>query len=153
MSSLVVFALGEERYGVPIEKVREILPTMRVTSVPGTPPYFEGFLNVRGELISLINLRKFVGMEPLEDLSMARILILSSTEGVTQGVLVDEVSNIIEIPWQELQPMEEGRDNRGIPKEFLKGLLLHDSEVVVVLDVDSLLSGGKREIQEEQVLQ
>ncbi|HCD71684.1 MAG TPA: chemotaxis protein CheW, partial [Thermovirga lienii] len=61
MSSIVVFSLKDERYGVPIEKVREILPLMKVTSVPGTPHYFKGFLNVRGELISLIDLRKFAG--------------------------------------------------------------------------------------------
>jgi len=151
MSSIVVFSLKDERYGVPIEKVREILPLMKVTSVPGTPHYFKGFLNVRGELISLIDLRKFAGMEELDDLSMARILILSSDDGVTQGIMVDEVSNIVELPWQDLQPIDEGKGSCGIPKEFLKGILIDGSEIIVVLDVDSLLSGEKKEPREEVV--
>jgi len=145
MSKFVIFGLAEEKYGVSIEQVREIMPCTDVTPVPGTPRFFEGFLNLRGELISLINLRLFVGMEDISQRDEASILILSSREGMVQGILVDEVTSITEISWDDLQTIEEGKDGKGFPKELLKGIVDTDFGLVVILDVERILSDKNQE--------
>lgn len=144
MSNIVVFGLGEQKYGVPIEQVREIMPFMQVTPVPGTPACFEGFLNVRGELISLVNLRLFIGMEALTDLEEAQILIICSEEGSVQGMLVDEVISITEISWDELQPLEEKTVGKGFDRDLLKGVVETPQGLVVILDVEEIMSGEKK---------
>lgn len=152
MSNIVVFGLGEQKYGIPIEQVREIMPCMQVTPVPGTPACFEGFLNVRGELISLVNLRLFIGMEGLKDLEDARILIICSQEGNVQGMLVDEVTSITEISWDDLQPMEEKTVGKGFAKDLLKGVVETPHGLVVILDVEEIMSGEKT-VARETVLE
>lgn len=148
MSNMVVFGLGKEKYGIPIEQVREIMPCTKVTPVPGTPDFFEGFLNVRGELISLINLRSFIGMEEMEDREDARILVLSSQEGTVQGILVDKVSSIVEVKGNELQPLEENCVEKGFANEHLKGVVDTPNGLVVILDVERIISGDRTENQE-----
>lgn len=153
MSNIVVFGLGEEKYGVPIEQVMEIIPCSEVTPVPGTPPFFEGFLNVRGELISLINLRKYVGMDKTDNCKDSRILILCSADDKVQGVLVDEVTSIAEVTADQIQPLEENGFGKGFSKELLKGVVETSYGLVVILDIEKIVSGAgdKGELQESSV--
>jgi len=150
LSNIVVFGLGEGRYGIPIEQIVEIIPCCEVTPVPGTPPFFEGFLNVRGELISLIDLRRYVGMEKLSDNRNSRILILCLEDETEQGVLVDEVTSIAEVEADRIQPLEENSFGKGFPKELLKGVVETSYGLVVILDIEKIISGvaDKGEVQE-----
>jgi purine-binding chemotaxis protein CheW len=150
MSKIVIFSLGQEKYGVLIHQVREIIPCSQIAPVPGTPDYFEGFMNVRGELISIINLRTFIEMEEIAEKEESRILILSSRKGTIQGILVDEVTSIKEIEWDQLQNVEENRNNKGFPREFLKGVINTDSGLVLVLDVERMFSEEKEEKEEKE---
>ncbi len=145
MSSIVVFSLGEQKYGVPIEMVREIIPYSEITPVPGTPPFFEGFMNVRGELVSVTNLRQFIGMETPDDQSRFKILILTSMEGSSRGIMADDVTAIVDFSMEDLQPAEAGKKDEGFSKEVLRGVADVDGDLVVVLDVDKLLAGERKE--------
>jgi purine-binding chemotaxis protein CheW len=145
LSSIVVFSLGEQKYGVPIEMVREIIPYSEITPVPGTPPFFEGFMNVRGELVSVTNLRQFIGMETPHDQSRFKILILTSMEGSSRGIMADDVTAIVDFSMEDLQPAEAGKKDEGFSKEVLRGVADVDGDLVVVLDVDKLLAGERKE--------
>jgi purine-binding chemotaxis protein CheW len=145
LSSIVVFSLGEQKYGVPIEMVREIIPYSEITPVPGTPPFFEGFMNVRGELVSVTNLRQFIGMETPDDQSRFKILILTSMEGSSRGIMADDVTAIVDFSMEDLQPAEDGKKGEGFPKEVLRGVADVDGDLVVVLDVDKLLAEERKE--------
>lgn len=145
MSSIVVFRLEEQKYGVPIETVREIIPYSEITPVPGTPPFFEGFMNVRGELVSVTNLRQFIGMQTPDDQSRFKILILTSMEGSSRGIMADDVTAIVDFPVEDLQPAEEGKKGEGFPKEVLRGVADVEGDLVVVLDVDKLLAEERKE--------
>jgi purine-binding chemotaxis protein CheW len=145
LSSIVVFSLGEQKYGVPIEMVREIIPYSEITPVPGTPPFFEGFMNVRGELVSVTNLRQFIGMETPDDQSRFKILILTSMEGSSRGIMADDVTAIVDFSMEDLQPAEAGKKDEGFSKEVLRGVADVDGDLVVVLDVDKLLAGERKE--------
>lgn len=145
MSSIVVFSLGEQKYGVPIEMVREIIPYSEITPVPGTPSFFEGFMNVRGELVSVTNLRQFIGMETPDDQSRFKILILTSMEGSSRGIMADDVTAIVDFSVEDLQPAEDGKKGEGFPKEVLRGVADVEGDLVVVLDVDKLLAEERKE--------
>jgi len=145
LGSIVVFRLGEQKYGVPIETVREIIPYSEITPVPGTPEFFEGFMNVRGELVSVTNLRKFIGMKTPEDQSRFKILILTSMSGSSRGIMADDVSAIAEFSAENLQPADDGKKGEGFPKDVLRGVADVEGDLVVVLDVDKLLAEERRE--------
>lgn len=140
MSSFVVFKLGDEKYGVPIEAVREIIPPSDITPVPGAPAFFEGVLNVRGELVSVISMRRFVGMEDFAEDVPGKILIISATDGTVQGMLTDEVSSIVDIPTEGIQPLDESADQLGFSKGLLKGVAETDEGLVVIVDVEKMLT-------------
>lgn len=149
MNKIVVFRLGSLKYGVPIETVREIIPCTDITPAPGTPAFFKGFLNVRGELVSVTNLNRFIGVEDAADMKSARILILTSAGGVSRGVLTDDVTSIADFSPEDLQPVKDGKNGAGFSKELLKGVADTGGELVVILDVEKLLMGEKAE--EERV--
>ncbi|GAB6280846.1 MAG: chemotaxis protein CheW [Thermovirga sp.] len=145
MDSIVVFRLAAQKYGVPIETVREIIPCSDITPAPGTPSFFEGFLNVRGELISVTNLNRFIGISEPVDPKTARILILTTAEGVSRGVLTDDVTSIASFSPEDLQPVKDGKNRAGFSRELLKGVADTGQELVVILDVEKLLSGDQTE--------
>ncbi len=140
MSSVVVFKLGDEKYGVPIEAVREIIPPSDITPVPGAPSFFEGVLNVRGELVSVISMRRFVGMEELGEDVPVKILIIASSDGTVQGLLTDDVSSIVDIPPEGIQPLDDNANDLGFSKGLLKGVVETDEGLVVIVDVEKMLS-------------
>jgi purine-binding chemotaxis protein CheW len=145
LSSIVVFSLEEQKYGAPIEMVREIITYSEITPVPGTPPFFEGFMNVRGELVSVTNLRQLIGMETPDDQSRFKILILTSMEGASRGIMADDVTAIVDFSLEDLQPAENGKKGEGFPKEVLRGVADVEGDLVVVLDVDKLLAEERKE--------
>jgi purine-binding chemotaxis protein CheW len=99
---LVVFRLGEERYGVPMSCVRELARVPLVTPVPGMPRFVAGVANLRGSLIGLVELGEILGTAGVLDGVSRRMMILS-VEGITAGVLVDAVEGVADLD-SELDP-------------------------------------------------
>lgn len=145
MSRIVVLKLDREHYGIPIEFVREILPFSEITPVPGSPDYFAGFMNVRGELVAVTSLRRFIGKREPEDRSSSKILVVASEGGGIQGMIADDVTSIEEVSLDCLQPVEEGTNRTGFPKGFVLGVAVLGENLVVVLDVEKLLAESRQE--------
>lgn len=136
------FALGEEVYGVAILKVQEIIGLMNVTSVPRTPEYVRGVINLRGKVIPVVDLRIKFGMEKAEDTERTCIIVVQiATPGddeITMGVIVDSVSEVIEISSENIEPtptLGNSTDTR-----FILGMGKVEEKVVMLLDVDQALS-------------
>lgn len=136
------FALGEEVYGVAILKVQEIIGLMNVTSVPRTPGYVRGVINLRGKVIPVVDLRVKFGMEKAEDTERTCIIVVQiATPGddeITMGVIVDSVSEVIEISSENIEPtptLGNSTDTR-----FILGMGKVEEKVVMLLDVDQALS-------------
>lgn len=89
----MIFKLGAEVYGTPLLQVREVIENKTPKPVPGTPPAVEGVINLRGEVISVIDLRKLLKIEPMQSLS---ILVFDSDQG-TMGAVVDRCISVTEI--------------------------------------------------------
>ncbi|MFA0888292.1 MAG: chemotaxis protein CheW [Synergistales bacterium] len=151
MSRVVVLKLDQERYGIPIEVVREILPFAEITPVPGSPDFFAGFMNVRGELVAVTSLRRFIGKADPAEARSSKILVVSSESGVVQGLIADDVTSIEDVPLDSLQPVEDGANRYGFPKGFVRGVAVAADRLVVVLDVERLLLEARQEEQGQRV--
>jgi purine-binding chemotaxis protein CheW len=132
---IIGFRVGRETYGVPITAVHEIVRVPEVTAVPDSPDYIEGVINLRGRIVSIIDLRKrFREAAPAGGKN--RILVAES-HGKLVGLIVDSASEVLKIPAQEVEPapalLQEGTLNcvTGVGK--LPGRL------IILLDLERLL--------------
>lgn len=133
---LVTFNLGNEEYAVDILKVQEINRMKEITKVPNSPPYVEGVINLRGKVIPVINLRERFGLPGKENDEHLRIMIMDIC-GVTMGLIVDSVSEVLRIPSDIVEPPPPM--STGIGAEFIKGIAKLEDRLIILLDMDKLL--------------
>ena len=137
---LVTFTLGQEEYAVDILKVQEINRMKEITRVPNSPSYVEGVINLRGKVIPVVDLRKKFGLEEKENDEQSRIMIMD-IQGITMGLVVDSVSEVLRIPSSTVEPTPPMASN--ISAEFIKGIAKLEDRLIILLDMDRLL--GKSE--------
>jgi purine-binding chemotaxis protein CheW len=127
------FLLAHERYGIEMSWIRETLPLKELTPVPGTPPFVLGLINVRGQIMSVIDIRKFFDLPEKGLTDLNRVIILHG-RGMEFGILADAVAGIRTILRAELQPSLPTLT--GIREEYLRGVT---GERLAVLDAERLL--------------
>lgn len=130
---VVEFVLSQERYAIPTEYVREVYPFDDCTPVPCTPQFVLGIINVRGRILSVIDIRQFFGL-PERGLSDRNIVIILHSDELGFGILADSVTGVRNIKTDDLQPSLPTLT--GIREEYLKGIT---RERVTVLDAEKLL--------------
>jgi len=140
---LVTFTLGNEEYAVNILKVQEINRMTKITTVPNSPDYLEGVVNLRGKVIPVINLRKKFGLPARSNDEQSRIMILG-IQGIITGVVVDSVSEVFRISSKTVEPPPPMV--LGINSEFIRGIAKVEHGLIILLDIDRLL--GKAEERE-----
>ena len=140
---VVEFLIGQEEYGLETRYVREVYPLKDFTPVPGVPPFVFGLINVRGQIISVIDIRKFFEM-PEKGLSDLNRVIIIHDEQMEFGILADEILRVRTVPLDELQPSLPTLT--GIREEFLRGVT---RERLVVLDAAKLLADKNIIVHEE----
>ncbi|MCG8333110.1 MAG: chemotaxis protein CheW [Proteobacteria bacterium] len=116
----VTFSIGEELFGVDIMCVESIIPPQTITEVPRTPDYFLGIINLRGDVISIIDMRKRFGLEPMEETPDTRIVVIL-TNGILVGMLVDRIASIESMAAGKLQkapPMAKLEHKKFISSSF-----------------------------------
>jgi purine-binding chemotaxis protein CheW len=142
----LTFYLGKEEYGLEILKVREIIEMMDVTSVPRTPDFIRGVINLRGKVIPVIEIRQKFGLESVEDTDKTCIIVVQISRGDTQvkmGVIVDEVSEVLDISRDNLEPSPQF--GTSINTDFILAMGRVDERLIMLLDVDQVLSSGELE--------
>jgi len=152
---LLVFRLGDERYGVDVTNVREIHPLEQLTSVPRTPNFSAGVFSARGRILSVIDLRAFLGLPVSADQpgrGAEKIIAVTNTDPISEaanlevGILADEVTDVITIFKDNIEPPLT--THSGIQTEFLHGIT---SDLLVVLNLNALLSDKRLIVFEEIV--
>ncbi len=133
----LTFVLGEESYGLEILKVREIIGVMEITSVPQSPEFIKGVINLRGKVIPVIDLRLKFGMEEIDPTEETCIIVVD-IQGAQMGILVDTVSEVLDIAANQIEasPSFGSRVNT----EFILGMGKSKGEVKILLDIDRVLS-------------
>jgi purine-binding chemotaxis protein CheW len=143
---IIGFRVGRETFGVPIRLVHEIVRVPEITAVPDSPGYVEGVINLRGKIVSVVDLRKRFGEKEITANKKNRILV-TEVEGKMVGLIVDAASEVIKIPETEvdLPPsvFEEGELN------YVTGVGKLNGRLVIMIDLSKILQKGELRRLEE----
>lgn len=143
-NQLLTFKLGEETYGIQINKVREILTYPVVTPIPDASSWVKGVINLRGEVAPIIDLRVRFGINKDPVYTEQTIVIAVKTQDMRMiGLVVDEVSDMENIDLDRLYPAPDM--GSSIAPEYLKGLFKKENKMIIILDIDRILD--KNEMQ------
>lgn len=140
----LTFILNGEEYGVDILRVQEIRGWDSATPIPNTPQYIKGVINLRGTIVPILDLRERFGMAALEYGPTTVVIVLKVYAGDRErvmGIVVDAVSEVYNIGSEDLQPPPDFGDTVAL--EFVHGLASIEDKMVIVLDVDHLLTSGE----------
>ncbi len=139
---LVTFSIGEEEFGVDILKVQEIIRTMEITKVPRAQDFVEGVINLRGKVIPIIDLRRRFGFTSKEHDKHTRIIVIEINNMIV-GFVVDSVSEVLRIPAATVEPPPPVV--AGVESEYISGVGKLEDRLLILLDLDKLLSGEDME--------
>lgn len=140
----LTFILNDEEYGVDILRVQEIRGWDNATPIPNTPDYIKGVMNLRGTIVPIIDLRERFHMEPLPYGPTTVVIVLkvyADDRERVMGIVVDAVSEVYNISNEELQPAPDFGDTVSLA--FVQGLATIEEKMVIVLDIDGLLTSGE----------
>lgn len=139
---LVIFNLANENYGVDISKVQEIIRLQEITKVPKAPEFVEGVINLRGNVIPVIDLRKRFDFEEKEDTNATRIIVIEA-QPYTVGMIVDSVSEVVRISEEAIEPPSNIISD--IDSDYILGVCKLDNRLIVLLDLTKVLNTVERQ--------
>ncbi len=139
----LTFALGPEEYGLEILKVREIIGYMDITAVPQTPDYVKGVINLRGQVIPVIDLRAKFGMDTTEATEETCIIVVEITQDhhkFNTGIVVDHVQEVLDIAGENIE--DAPQFGSSVDTSFILGMGKVGESVKILLDIDKVLAGN-----------
>ncbi len=142
----LTFVLGDEIYGIEILKAREIIGLMDITTVPQTPDYMKGVINLRGKVIPVIDLRMKFSMQE-EEHTQETCVIVVEVNGTSIGLIVDSVSEVSDINGAEIE--NAPNFGQGIDTSFIMGLGKVKEKIIILLDIDAVLSTEELQMVDE----
>jgi purine-binding chemotaxis protein CheW len=133
----LTFVLENEEYGIEIIKIREIIGIMDITTVPNTPEFIKGVINLRGKVIPVIDLRLKFGMEEAEYTSETCIIVVE-VKGTLFGAAVDTVSEVADITAKQIEPTPSF--GGSIDTDYILGMAKIKENVKILLDIEMIIS-------------
>jgi len=140
----LTFKLDQEVFAVDVAKVREILDFTPATKVPGTPEYMRGVINVRGNVVPVVDMRLKFGMSQTEKTVDTCIIVLEiavDQDTTVLGALVDSVQEVFELEPAQIEPPP--RIGTRWRTEFIRGIGKHNNELIIILDIDMVFSSNE----------
>ena len=137
----LTFALAREEYGLEILKVREIIKYINVTAIPQTPPYVKGVVNLRGQVIPVVDLRAKFGMETAEVTDETCIIVVEIAQSgrtFNTGIIVDRVQEVLDIAGQDIE--EAPQFDASVNTDFILGMGKIGGKVKILLHIDMVLA-------------
>ncbi len=133
----VTFRLGEEIYGINVMQVQEVLRVTEIAPVPGAPDYVLGIINLRGNVVTVIDTRMRLGLSPKEADDSTRIVIIETNKQVV-GILVDAVAEVVDLHTSEIESAPNvGNDESS---KYIQGVASRDGELLILVDLNKLLT-------------
>lgn len=142
---VVSFRLGGEEYGVDIAQVQEIIRMVEITHVPRAPRFMEGVINLRGQLIPIIDLRTRFGMSRIEATKSTRIVV-TEIGSKRVGIVVDSVSEVLNIPIENVEDAPEMV--AGVGTEYIQGVGKLGERLIIMLDLTMIISTEEKQALE-----
>ena len=138
---LVTFHLGEELYGVNIMDVKEIVRLQNVRVIPNAPYYVEGIINLRGEIIPIIDLHKRFKIQAVtrsEDIEMEGGFIILNIDGSKIGIIIDKVERVVTVKGEDVKDPPQMLS--GIGTEYIEGVVREDAGYLIMLNTRKLFN-------------
>jgi len=138
----LTFSMAEEEYGIGILKIKEIIGMMPITTVPKTPEFVKGVINLRGKVIPVVDLRLRFGMEAIDYTERTCIIVveIDGTSGTVMiGIVVDAVSEVLNINGDEIA--DTPTFGAKLDTNYILGMAKMEGGVKILLDIDQVLSG------------
>jgi len=137
----LTFTLADEEYGIGILKIKEIIGMMPITSVPQTPDFVKGVINLRGKVIPVVDLRRRFGMKAIDYTERTCIIVVEiqgETGMVMIGIVVDSVSEVLNIKREDIE--ETPTFGTRLNTDYILGMAKIEGGVKILLDIDRVLS-------------
>ena len=134
------FSLGTEEYAIPLLSVKEVIAIPDVTPVPFTPNYFQGIMNLRGQVISIIDLRKKLGVTAKTESETA--VIICDLNPLCLGIVVDSVNYVLSLRPQDIAAKPDIQSSRNT--DYITGVYRKDKKLILLLDIFHTLSADDR---------
>jgi len=150
----LTFILNSEEYGVDILRVQEIKGWDNVTPIPNTPDYIKGVINLRGTIVPIIDLRKRFELESIEYGPMTVVIVLkvmNDDKERIMGIVVDAVSEVYNVSPEEMKPAPDFGSVVNV--EYVHGLATVDEKMVIILNIDHLLTSEELKIADNSIEQ
>ncbi|MCK8816258.1 chemotaxis protein CheW [Natroniella sulfidigena] len=145
IDQFIVFKLGTEEFGVKITQVQEIIKMKEITKLPQSADFIEGIINLRGDIITIIDLRKRLEFE-YDPEAETRIIVVKIND-IDVGFIVDDASEVVRIAQEEISQPSGGM--AGIKTEFISGIAKLEDRLIILLALDKLLSTTEQAKLEE----
>jgi len=133
----VTFRLDKEIYGIEVMQVQEVLRVTEITPVPGAPDYILGIINLRGNVVTVLDTRKRFGLPPKEIEDPSRIVIIESADQVV-GMLVDSVAEVVYLRYSEIESSPNVGNEES--SRFIQGVHSRNDSLLILVDVNKLLT-------------
>ncbi|AXI39820.1 MAG: chemotaxis protein CheW [Bacillaceae bacterium] len=147
---VIVFQLQDKEYGVFVQNVKSIEKVDHITRVPKTADYIKGVINLRGVVTPIIDLRKRLNMPEKEITDQTRVIIAVQNE-MEVGLIVDSANDVVDISEDSIEPAPSVIEQ--VETEFIKGITKLDKRLIMLLDLEKVLSKeNQRVIEHEQVV-
>jgi purine-binding chemotaxis protein CheW len=134
---LVVFSLGREEFAVEVTQVREIMRMEEITRMPKTPHFVEGIINLRGQIIAVVELAKRLNIEGGSRSGETRIIVVEAEE-IKVGMIVDSVSEVLRVNADAVEPSPTLTTD--VSAAYLQGVVKQDNRLIILLDLTKVLS-------------
>ena len=146
MQKFTIFKIGDEIFGIGIESVVEILKVQKIFTIPGLPEFLSGVMSVRGSIVPVIDLRRRFGIKPSGN--KERIIIVRYGQEKI-SFLVDDIKEILSLSPEEIRTPPS--IFKGFKTEYLTGLGKHGERIIILLNIDSLLTSEEKIILRESI--
>ena len=146
MRKFTIFKIGDELFGIGIERVVEILKVQKIFTIPGLPEFLSGVMSVRGNIVPVIDLRRRFGIKPSGN--KERIIIVRYGQEKI-SFLVDDIKEILSLAPEEIRTPPS--IFKGFKTEYLTGLGKHGERIIILLNIDSLLTSEEMIMLKESI--
>jgi len=133
----LAFSLNGERYGIPLLKVKEVIELTKITPIPYAPTHFKGIMNLRGQVISVIDLRLKLKMSKADVGPLSAIIILDLSP-LCLGVIVDSINCVLAAEHSEIKPRPDVESQ--VKSDYILGVIRSNQDLVLLLDVERTLN-------------
>ena len=137
----VTFCLGDEKYGINVMQVQEVLRITEIAPVPGAPSYVLGIINLRGNVVTVIDTRSRFGL-PSKDTDDASRVVIIETEKHIIGILVDSVAEVVEMRASEIETAPNVGNEEN--SKYIQGVTSRDNQLLILVDLNKFLSDDEK---------